>query len=398
MPSLERFYHKSSTRRRERSRARDVESALFTSSSILSTPWVQTLYKKMSLALASNKTEQDINKPPKDKVVVLDGYPARDIIAAEYLLLKRRLFNAADRLHDRAESGLLLSDNQRRIYFKLNGAVIQTDYCPARGHLGNYTAYVYANGKWSYMSCDAFNTLISNIINRNDQNEKVGQAIFTLMTRWAETGDNVFKDCLTKRKPSNRKVFNVALNDSKENGVEFTLKNGEIKQLRFLFFFLLVKEVTRRMGVREYYNYHRNEKYAVGHPHYGKSLAFSYFIAMAVKLVKNGKLRADDICSLRSNYGVHSGRAVTRTATDDNQNLGRTKERAMRVTKCYHEFFGHHSDRLSRNHIKDAYRGVYLDGDDLENINLNELSIEREDAWSEDECDVQGVCKGKPKP
>lgn len=147
--------------------------------------------------------------------------------------------------------------------------------------------------------------------------------------------------------------------------------------------------MTRRMGISEYYENHCGQS-STDNKHYGKSIAFSYFIAMAIQLVERGKLRASQVCNLQSNYGVHSGIAVTKLISNDRRynNIARTKERAMRVAYCYHEFFNHKCNRFKPNDVADVFKGVYCDDQpNLDNIANDEPLVEAQDGWSSDEED-----------
>lgn len=152
------------------------------------------------------------------------------------------------------------------------------------------------------------------------------------------------------------------------------------------------------MGIREYYETYL-ENPPIDNKHYGKSIAFSYFIAMAIQLVERGKLPASEVCNLHSNYGVHSGIAVTKLLSDNQyNNIARTKERAMKVAECYHEFFSHERDHLEPSYVKDVFRGIYCDDQqNLDDIaNDKEPPIEAQDGWSSDEEDDKKVRLKKP--
>lgn len=235
MPRLElsRFFKKSEERQQERAYARKLESEMFTNESTLSLHLVQSLYEQMKAALIADENDPGDGSAPKSKEVNLDRCPARYIIAAEYLLLTNELFVNLDT----AKNGYLSADKSRRIYFTINDAVIRTDYCPAHGHIGNYRAYIFDNGKWDDLSCKQFNNLIHNIAQKNiakfeDKNTRdkkakpVERALFKLMKHWAEEGVDVFnqykiKDSGTSyrlkvpiKKKNNDTFFNVTLDVS----------------------------------------------------------------------------------------------------------------------------------------------------------------------------------------
>lgn len=246
MPNLKlsRFFEDSNERRLERAYARKFESEMFTSESILSLERVISLYEQMKLALIADENDPGDGSVPTSKEVNLDGYSARYLIAAEYLLLTNELFS---NLYNE-DKNYLPADKSRRIYFTINDAVIRTDYCPAHGHIGNYRAYILDNGKWDDLSCKQFNNLIHNIVEQNiakykDKNirdqkaKRVERALFKLMKHWAEEGIDVFNEYkdnnlgtsdLLKvpiKKKKNDKFFNV------------TLKVGYEEQKNYSFYF-----------------------------------------------------------------------------------------------------------------------------------------------------------------
>ena len=405
MPKLKltQFFAEPDQRRLERAYARKIESAVFTDESILSCSQVKGLYEQMKTALRFDEADPGDGTAPEAKKVNLDGYSARYIIATEYLLLTNELFS---NLYN-ADKNYLPADKSRRIYFTINDAVIRTDYCPAPGHIGNYRAYIFNRGKWRDLTCNQFNELINDIVNNNiaeceDKNirdekaNRVERALFKLMKHWAEEGIDVFNEYKDDDIGTSY-LLKVPITKKKNDNVKLKVGYEKQKKLQFLFFFLTVKEVTRRMGIREYYETYHGES-PIDNKHYGKSIAFSYFIAMAIHLVERGKLAASEVCKLHSNYGVHSGIAVTKLISDSHyNNIARTKERAMSVAECYHRLFNHSPNQLEPSYVKDVFEGVYCDEEqDFDNIVNNEATIEAQDGWSSDEEDNKKVRLKKP--